>query len=295
MSGQKVKNAVLAAASAGALVFALAGPANAAPVVLESWNFNLTVANGLSWDNGKGTIAGLTDATLIDRISLQGGSTIHQNLLAGSPFGQTFTDTGQIFLTDYFKEPGTKFTPPSFFNLPGAYNMYFKFTALTGTFNPDSTISFDPASGKVSLILDNGLTGGADRFKDLADFDLIAPSGGTNLDFTGGANDNGHVDVTLSEVGPLIAGLYTGGGATDGPPTLHLVDVDALLDGPRHFTGPGCSGSVDGPTCTLVTFDVTNGGQYNLAHPAVPEPGTLSLLGAGLLFLGFGKRRRKAA
>jgi len=300
MLRQKVKHAILGTASIGALVCGLSMPASAA--IINAWQFNLAAANG-TYDNGV-ALAGLTSTTNIDHIEVSGHSTVLQslNVANGSPIGQTFTDSGFLQLTGYKPEPGGGIALP--LGTDGANNvLYFQFTGLTGVFNTDGTITFAPSVGKVKLFLDGDgntdPTSSAGLSKLLATFDMVAPSGGSNLNFFGGANPTGTIDVTLKETSG-VANLYKDSSGATLPLTLtlHLVNVNALTDpnfNPNpSFSGPGvCNASSGGAGCNLATLNVQNAGQYNLATP-VPEPGTLSLLGAGLLLLGFGVRRRKA-
>jgi len=290
MFRQKVKYAMLAAAAAGALVVGVAGPANAVPVIIDGWNLNLSVATGV--------FAGLSNATNVDFVDVNGNSTVTQTLLGGVPINQPFTDTGTLQLADYHKEPTGSFT--SSFGLPGNDVLYFKFTGLTGTFNPDGTLSFNTtASSPIQLILDN--QGGSTE--TLANFNVVPPSGGSGFGvFFGGAGPNATVDISLQESSG-IAGLFTN--SLNQPlslaTTLHLVNVDALNDptfnpNPAFSGGAPCNATTGGVGCTSAIVHVNNGGQYNLAVNVVPEPGTLSLLGGGLLLLGFaGSRRRKGS
>lgn len=262
-----------------------------AAALLDAWQFNLGALNGQLVDGN--AIVGATDRINIDHIVVSGISTIEQTVVGGSALGQPFVDSGYLqFLASSPEGGGAQ----SFLNFGTAGgNQVFgfvEFTGLTGVLNNDGTITFDAGSGSIAFWLTTQTTldstlGSALKLFDLV---LIDPSGGSNLDFFGGAGANASIDVTALITNELIPGLIAD---SAGDPvsllSLHLVNVDALLD-PNFNPNPDNTG-IDPETGNGVSIiRVQNAGQYNVA--VVPEPGTVALMGIGLLGLGLVRRRR---
>jgi hypothetical protein len=300
MFGEKFKRTAVASAVGGVLFFALGmGPASAVPVILDGWNVNLSVVNGGTFDVGGGLIGGLSDVTNINKITLTGNSTINQSLSLGSPIGQPFTDDGFLQLISFDDEPAGGLEASLAGAFLGTNLLYFNFVGLTGVFNAGNTITFDPGIGTIQLILTDATQ---TQTEVLADFAIVAPSGGSAINFFGGAGGTATIDVTLLETSSAYAGLFTNSSNIALPflTSLHLGNVNALVDpafAPEPDYGP-VSGTCDvvlgGIGCTSALLRVTNAGQYNVAA-AVPEPGTLLLLSGGLLMLAFAMRRRKVS
>lgn len=278
----RLKNFI--ATAAFSIVAALG--ATSAHAVEDAWRLNLSVVNGTTV--GSTTFNGLGDATDIDHINVTGKAVVQQFVQNGSALGQPFVDTGYLQFDTYTKENAA--ITSQFVN-PNGYAIYLSYTGLTGTLNPDGSITFDPGSGVVQLVIDSDLDANPTTgdVLVLATFQIVAPSGGSNLDFYGGTAANSTIDVTLDLVSSL-PGLFTDslGNEFDPDLTLHLVNTDSLLD-PNFNPNPDNS-NVDANGNGYSLIHVQNNGQYNVT--TVPEPGTLALLGAGLFGAAAFLRRR---
>jgi len=282
MFGAKLKSTVLAIAAAAMWVGIGTAPANAVPI---TWDLNLSLIGGKNIKN-------------INYIAVTGQSQVTQNFSGGAPSGG-FVDSGYLIMDRAFFASGAPASKnvAGFLPDPADGLLFVRFSNLTGQYHAISnTITFDPYTtpgylGSISLVYDpDGSMSGLDQIT-LANFGLVTPSGGIfPKNFFGGFGPDGTVDLTALEISSAYPGLYSVNGGGILPPfaALHLTNVNADLQGttpspiPPGYTGP-------------VIADITNGGRYSLGTVPVPEPGTLGLLGLGLLAAGYVTRRRKSA
>lgn len=272
------------------------GVAQAGLHIEDNWNLNLELANGGMVDTtNNGTadtaLADLKNSTGIDHLNMVGFSTIRQNVLNGSSLGQQFSDSGVFQFTNFSPEGGGFVEN---LDLGNAGALIGVFSNLTGTLlNPSGNIVFDTGAlqlGTIDLMLDfdGNVTTTFDRFS-LASYALIAPSGGSDLDFFGGAGANATLDLSL-KITRGIDGLFTDENDVEyGDDTIHTVNTDALLD-PNFGGGTGIdnTGVINGNGVSII--HTQNNGQYNLTTE-VPEPGSLALFTLGLMGLASLKRK----
>ena len=269
---------------------ALSAQPAAALILLDDWDLNLSILNGEDLDNGSTlTLVGLVDALGIDHINVVGEANVEQDVVLNVALGQDFIESGVLQFTTFSPEAGGGV---GFFNvlLGNALTLYIEFTDLTGTLNNDGSITFDPGAGTIELILDedNDLDSSTGRILVLATFEILDPSGGSNLDFFGGAGANATIDITLALLSVIKDDLFEdefGNNLDVLSLTFHLVNTDALLVGGIDNSGLDINGT------GVSKFTVQNNGQWNLA--VVPEPSTLALFGFGLIAFGLVSARRR--
>lgn len=291
-----------------AVATAFAGSAQA-QVLVDDWTMDLRGVDGLAIDAKYKEVA-------IDKITFTAKA--HVNSLAdtvvanGTPdIGERFTVDGLGIATSFVND--STGVIPSFLNLDyeitfdwSVRNQYaavpsgFGFTHLQyGTDGVDGLLEFyvDNLTDVSNVTATPGTGAGYTDAVKIATFRILAGGGGP---FNTGTWD-GSDDATFELVSALTGVLWDSTGTQDlgllvagGTPVLlglttSNFDADKNNDGTPEVAGGGftCVG-------TLADFCADEEGALRLATQAVPEPGTLGLLGLGLMGLAAVGRRRRA-
>jgi hypothetical protein len=280
---------------ATALAAAAFSPTTFAQALIQNWELKPAVT---------------ADNTHISQLLFVGESFIH-NTFGGGPTTFTFTDAGvfNIFginggtplhlgggqLTAVYSGgtgSGSLATGNFSFNATGTLNFYYN-TAQTYS----TTIC--PGAGCNNYGASDGMLIGT--FKQLA-----TPPGQTagTIDPNGTPSANGHI-TSLFQATFLAAGVWLDSATVDLagsiPFLLGFTTVNASEDTTANGVCPSATCTIDPnlvgalggtlPNDPPNSFLVSNGGQFKLER--VPEPGTIALLGLGLLGLGFVATRRR--
>jgi len=232
---------------------ALASGAHAYPAQLSDWNFDLTSFGMDSYDNVKS-------------IQLAGTGTVRQYLGSDNVLsvGDSFTEFSNLFLmsfTDSSSFPG------------GTISTSSKVAVLTAN-NLQGVVSYiDSATGGFHSTLSN--------FQTVSSFTLLSPSTGVaNPGFLNNVDANGTSDLFAAISGASNVWTTTSGYDFGNTGTALLHTTNTLLSS---------SGILGTPGQFYIDAQVRSEGGMTAA---VPEPGTMVLLGAGLFGLAIFSRRK---
>ncbi len=264
---------LLAAVAVVAFASGFASIANAGTVPFD---FNVGVGG-----------TGAADATNVAILGIGGGSsTIIQNVGPGnSVFNQNFSESGTLNVTNFTQSPTNAVIP-----FVGGLNGSSSAFSGLGTTGTNLTLSFS-VSGFVDGSGNLHFNGGHDAVTlflnttgvpvTLAHFNVLPGTAGTGITSLG-ALPTGAISLLLQEdVATSLANLFTVGGQDIGSIAIDLTNVQPTFQ--SASAGPGANQE------TIVVSDTGN-----VQIQLVPEPGTLTLVGASLVGL-FYLRRRKSA
>ena len=253
---------------------ALASGAHAYPAQLSDWNFDLTSFGMDSYDNVKS-------------IQLAGTGTVRQYLGSDNVLsvGDSFTEFSNLFLmsfTDSSSFPGGTISTSSKVAVLTANNLQGVVSYIdsaTGGFQ----YTFTPGTGDLRLQVADVINEKLENFVTVSSFTLLSPSTGVaKPEFFNNPDANGTSDLFAAISGASDVWTTTSGydfGNT-GTALLHTTNtVDKLYD----FELDQTTGQY------FFDADISSAGNMTAA---VPEPGTMVLLGAGLFGLAIFSRRK---
>ncbi len=304
--------------SAGLLVALplMASQAIAAPIPFTDWSIDLTGLNTTTV--GATTYGGLGAIDTLNDITVAGQSTVIQNLGSTGSLGESFSESG------YLNWIGAKVFPTNASLSPAAFGaflgtndaagngfngIYFEWIDLTGVVTSAAgDISFDTGvaqTGSLSLYLDLdgmnlGLVGtGVGERLELASYDILPISGGSDIGIDGGAFPSGTVGLTLAfaSIHSDVIFRDSSDNILDTGDLFQFIDVDATIADPALFctgaNGTGdCNANVNPATAlSFIASPIQHEGSTVIAH--VPEPSALMLLAGSLVSLGGAANRKR--
>jgi hypothetical protein len=236
---------------------------------------------------------GQANVVTADRISFEYHAVIDQTITGGSLAGNDDPFTEHGFLTKAAFGSPTGGSIPSQLNAlaPGGYGMYGLFT-ITGEADPLNPA--DPLGGGIQANFNNltmtlFIDPGQDTVLALSGAGPVVPGGSVGDDFA-------IINFTLSAgEAHIFGGLANGDFDT-------LLNVSLTPQGQAYFIDPvpffplenfgGNTETFTGGSLTESFVATADGGGIELFQNQIPEPGTLALLGLGIMGMGFINRRR---